>query len=359
MELYKVVGIMSGTSLDGLDLAYCIFKAENGRYSFSIDKAVTIPYPEAWQQRLSGLVSASALEITEANTDLGTFIGAKVAAFLDMYQLEPDFIASHGHTIFHQPHKGFSLQIGSGYHIMVESGLKVINDFRSLDVALGGQGAPLVPIGDELLFGEFDFCLNLGGIANISARQEDQRLAFDVCPANMVLNLLAQRNGKPYDAAGAMASSGKLIPELLTKLDQLDFYNKPAPKSLGYEWVAANIFPLLRESASSTEDLLHTFCVHMARQLTASLAPFATEKPQGLLVTGGGAYNTFFVHLLEQELSPYNIRVSVPDKLIVEFKEALIFAFLGVLRIRKEVNCLSSVTGARRDSCSGQIFEWQ
>ena len=357
MQSYKVLGIMSGTSLDGLDLAYCNFTRSSRGYSFSIEKATTVLYSEAWQHKLSGMVNASALELTEANTNLGTFIGKEAKKFISEHGLEPELIACHGHTIFHQPHKGFSLQIGSGYHIMVESGVTVVNDFRSLDVALGGQGAPLVPIGDELLFSEFDFCLNLGGIANISARSGGKRIAYDICPANMVLNLLANRKGKAYDAGGSIASQGKLLPELFNSLNKLDFYTQAAPKSLGYEWVSSQIFPLLKEQDNSVEDLLHTFCHHMARQISSALAPFASTKPQSLLITGGGAYNTFFIKLLEKELSPLAINVVVPDNYLVEYKEALIFAFLGILRLRNEVNCLSSVTGASRDSCSGQIFQ--
>ena len=356
MESYKVLGIMSGTSLDGLDLAYCHFKKGSSGFSFSIDNATTIPYPRGWQDKLSGLVNASALELTEANTNLGTFIGKEAKKFIREHGLNPELIACHGHTIFHQPQKGFSLQIGSGYQIMVESGVAVVNDFRSLDVALGGQGAPLVPIGDELLFSEYDFCLNLGGIANISANSQGKRIAYDICPANMVLNLIANRKGQAYDAGGAMASQGKLLPEFFTTLNQLDFYKLAAPKSLGYEWVSESVFPLLKEEGHTVEDLLYTFCAHMARQISIALKPLATGKQQSLLITGGGAYNTFFIQLLEKELSALSIDIIVPDNFLVEYKEALIFAFLGVLRLRNEVNCLSSVTGARRDSCSGQIF---
>ncbi len=356
MQLYNVLGIMSGTSLDGLDLAYCKFESRENKYIWSIENATTIPYPEEWQKRLQNLVNASALELTEADTDLGSYIGKEVKNFITHHELEPDLIACHGHTIFHQPQKKFSLQIGSGYQIMAESGCTVVNDFRSLDVALGGQGAPLVPIGDELLFSNYDFCLNLGGIANISARHHGKRVAFDICPANMVLNLLAQRAGKPYDAGGSLAAKGKLLPGLLATLNNLDFYSLQSPKSLGYEWVAANVFPLLHSSSASAEDLLFTFCTHMVRQVTDTLFSFAQEKPGTLLITGGGAYNSFFINLLEQELKALNIQIIVPDNLVVEFKEALIFAFLGTLRIRNEINCLASVTGARCDSSSGQVY---
>ena len=350
---------MSGTSLDGLDLAHCTFRISEEGYHFEIDKATTVPYPQEMEQRLAGLVNASALELTELHTELGRYIGHEVRKFLEAHHLSPDLISCHGHTIFHQPSKGFSLQIGSGYHIMAESSCTVINDFRSLDIALGGQGAPLVPIGDELLFGDYDFCLNLGGIANLSGRKNEKRIAYDICPANMVLNHLSRIAGKPYDAEGAMAAKGRLQPELLKKLNELDFYFMPAPKSLGYEWVSDQILPLLNHSGHSIEDLLHTFCHHIAQQIKNSLSTFSGDGQQSLLITGGGAYNSYLIKILEEELKPLHIQVVVPEKVIVEFKEALIFALLGVLRVRGEINTLASVTGARQDSCGGQIYEIQ
>lgn len=354
---YKVLGIMSGTSLDGLDLAYCLFKVKGGTYSFSIEKATTIPYPANWLERLEGLVNATGLELTRAHTDLGRYIGTEARKFTDLHQLQPDLIASHGHTVFHQPQNGFSLQIGDGYSLMVAGGCPVINDFRSLDVALGGQGAPLVPVGDELLFGQYDFCLNIGGIANVSARHGQQRIAYDICPANMVLNHLSRQAGMEYDEGGKLGASGQLHPSLLEELDALAYYRQSFPKSLGYEWVAEQVFPLLEKHALSPADALHTFCHHIARQLRNALAPLADQQHMNLLATGGGAYNHFLIELMRQELVPSGISLIVPEKSIIEYKEALVFALLGVLRLRKEVNCLASVTGARRDSCSGQLYE--
>jgi anhydro-N-acetylmuramic acid kinase len=355
---YKVIGAMSGTSLDGLDLAYCLFEQGEQGYTFRIEEAVTIPYPESWQQRLGSLVNASALELQEAHIELGRYMGQEVKKFIDQYSLEPDLLSSHGHTIFHQPAKGFSLQIGDGYQLMLHSDCRVVNDFRSLDVALGGQGAPLVPIGDALLFSEYDFCLNLGGIANVSANKGGKRLAFDICPVNMVLNHLARQQGLAYDEGGRLAASGSPDSILLEMLDSLDFYQQQGPKSLGYEWVAAVVFPLLRNNRLNTANLLHTFCRHVARQIRQSLQPLASSsEKQKMLVTGGGAYNSFLVSLIGEELKPLNIDVIVPDNQLIEFKEALVFAFLGVLRIRQEVNCLASVTGARQNSCGGILYE--
>lgn len=357
IQEYKVVGMMSGTSLDGLDIAYCLFQVKDGRYFFSIEKATTVPYPADWQQRLGRLVNASGIELSQAHIDLGRYMGSEVKKFIHMHQLQPDLLASHGHTIFHQPQKGFSLQIGDGYALMLNSGCRVINNFRSLDIALGGQGAPLVPIGDELLFGRYDFCLNIGGIANVSARHGQQRIAYDICPANMVLNQLSRQLGKEYDEGGKLAAGGTLQPRLLEQLNQLEYYRLPFPKSLGYEWVAEQVFPLLENQPVSYADLLHTFCHHIAQQLRNALKPLAGKQKMSLLATGGGAYNDFLIGLMRQELTPLNITVVVPEKDIIEYKEALVFALLGVLRLRKEVNCLASVTGASRDSCSGQVYE--
>lgn len=354
---YRAIGLMSGTSLDGLDLACCLLERSEKGYHYLIEQAVTVPYPSHWQAKLPELVNASAMQLQEAHIQLGRYMGEEVKTFIDSHSLRPDLVCSHGHTIFHQPAKGFSLQIGDGYQLMLHSGCRVVNDFRSLDVALGGQGAPLVPIGDELLFGEYDFCLNLGGIANVSARSGDSRVAFDICPANMILNYLARQKGKAYDEGGKLASGGAEDASFLRELNKLDFYRQSGPKSLGYEWVSATIFPLLQRSRLSTADLLHTFCRHIAQQIRLALQPLSASGTKKLLLTGGGAYNAFLTALIRKELSPLNIGVVIPGNQLVEFKEALVFALLGVLRIRQEVNSLASVTGARHDSCGGIIYE--
>lgn len=358
---YKVLGIMSGTSLDGLDLAFCRFRLQKGTYTFAIEQASTIPYSVEWQERLSGLVNASGQELSQAHTDLGAYIGSEARKFMDTHHLQPELIASHGHTIFHQPQKGFSLQIGAGYPLMLASGCRVVNDFRSLDVALGGQGAPLVPIGDALLFGDYDFCLNLGGIANVSAAYQQQHIAYDICPANMVLNYLSRQKGLDYDEGGKLAAGGQLHNPLLQALNQLDYYQQPFPKSLGYEWVAAEIFPLLEKYELTPEDTLHTFCHHIAMQVHHALKPLVLKAPgasgqKSLLATGGGAFNTYLCELMQQALDPLGIKLVVPEKKLVEYKEALVFALLGVLRIRQENNCLASVTGASRDNCGGVVY---
>lgn len=351
VETYHVIGLMSGTSLDGLDIAFCRFTVENGRWKHEVLKAQTIPYSDQWKNTLVGLETCDGLTFQQAHVDFGFYLGGQVADFCVRHAVKADFVASHGHTIFHQPEKKLTVQIGSGPAIASRCGLPVVSDFRALDVALGGQGAPLVPIGDQLLFADFDYCLNLGGFANVSYEFRGQRIAYDICPANIVMNPIALRNGLPYDEDGKMAKEGMLSGYLLNELNQIGFYKMvmDSPKSLGKEWVIKNIDPLIAQYEVADADLLRTFCEHIAFQIGKSLK----NKPKGkLLITGGGAYNKFLIERIQEHTEH---QVHIPDALTIEFKEALIFGFLGVLRMRNEVNCLKSVTGASRDNCGGTI----
>ncbi len=357
-ETYNVIGLMSGTSLDGLDIAFCRFSVDNNLWKYEIVAAQTIAYPEHWKKTLLGLEKTDALHFQQTDAEYGHYLGGLASDFIVRHSVKPDFVASHGHTIFHQPEKKLTVQIGAGSAIASKCNLPVICDFRSLDVALGGQGAPLVPIGDKMLFSEYDFCLNLGGFANVSYQFNGQRIAYDICPVNIVMNAIAERNGKAFDEGGAMAKEGMLSGYLLNELNQIGFYKMimDSPKSLGKEWVLKNINPLLEQYELSDADLLHTFCEHIAFQIAKSLK----NKPKGLpagqagkiLVTGGGAYNHFLMECIQKQTEHQLI---IPDKNTIEYKEALIFAFLGVLRMRNEVNCLKSVTGASRDNCGGTV----
>ncbi|MBL6445015.1 anhydro-N-acetylmuramic acid kinase [Fulvivirga sp. 29W222] len=351
-EKYKVIGLMSGTSLDGLDMAYCEFELQAGVWHYKIKAAETRGYPEELYNGLQAGVKLSGYELTRLDVHLGRWFGEAVASFIDNHRLAVDFVASHGHTIFHQPELGITKQIGNGNIIAAISQLPVVSDFRTLDVALGGQGAPLVPIGDALLFHEYDFCLNLGGIANISFDNQGKRLAYDICPCNMVLNYVASKEGCSYDEGGAIAREGTVIPELLTVLNNLDFYNQPYPKSLGYEWVKDNVISKISNYDISSFDLMRTLVEHITNQISRAIT--GAGKSQRLLVTGGGAFNKFLIQRIEQSLKS-EAEVCVPDDTTVNYKEALIFGFLGVLRSCGEVNTLSSVTGASRDSCTGGI----
>jgi anhydro-N-acetylmuramic acid kinase len=355
MAIYKVIGLMSGTSLDGLDIAYCVFKEKKGKWHFEIKKAETVKYPIALFNKLNSATTLSGYELANLNISLSEYWGKKTSNFIAKYKLKPDFISSHGHTVFHQPQKGLSLQIGSGAVLSALCKLPVICDFRTTDVATGGQGAPLVPIGDELLFKNFDFCLNLGGISNISFQKKDKRIAFDISACNILLNFLANKKDKKYDKNGAMARKGKLNKLLFEQLNQPDYFNALPPKSLGIEWIKKEQITLLEKSDLSVEDKLNTVCEHIAFQISKAINAKNKIKPKQLLVTGGGAFNTFLIERIKYHLPP-NIELIVPDKNTVSFKEALIFAFLGVLRWRKKVNCLKSVTGAQKDTIGGCIY---
>ncbi|CEN50459.1 anhydro-N-acetylmuramic acid kinase [Capnocytophaga canimorsus] len=356
MKGYKIIGLMSGTSLDGLDIAFCHFKKENEQWFFDIEAAKSISYDQNMRESLKNAVHLSAEQLLRLHNQYGKWLGEQTQLFISEKKINPQAIASHGHTVFHQPQNGFTLQIGSGQHLSNVVQLPVICDFRVGDVALGGQGAPLVPIGDQLLFAEFDFCLNLGGISNISFEKEGKRIAYDIGIANMILNHLCRKIGKNYDHNGNLAKNGKLLPTLLERLNKLPYYQTEYPKSTGFEWFSKEILPIVESIDAKVEDLLYTAVHHICEQIKINvekhLSPF---KKQKLLITGGGALNTFLIETLKEKLDK-QIEIIVPEKQIIEFKEALIFAFMGVLRLENQINILSSVTGARKDSCGGILF---
>ena len=353
---WHVIGLMSGTSLDGVDLAYVKFTFDQA-YDFVILEKESIKYSELWKKKLQDAFSFSGEKLTKLSADYGKFLGELVLDFIGKYDIKnPDFVASHGHTIFHRPEQGYTLQIGNGASLSAASGCKVICDFRTQDIALGGQGAPLVPIGDQLLFQDYDFCLNLGGFANISYQKKGQRLAFDIGPANIVLNHYTRQIGLEYDDKGMMASGGNLHKGLLKALDALPFYTLKQPKSLGYEFVVETILPLIDRFGLKAEDILRTFTEHIAGQIAMVINRVALsgkKTDQKTLVTGGGAFNDFLI----QRIAAFSAsEMVIPSDEIIEFKESLIFAFLGLLRDRNEMNCLSSVTGASKDHSSGIIY---
>ena len=348
-----IAGVMSGTSVDGLDIAVCRFEEVSGRWTFEVLGARTISYPDSWRQKLNQAFGATGQAMAALHAEFGNFIGENVKKFCRDNNLKPDFVSSHGHTIFHQPQNHFTFQLGSGAHIAAASGISSVSDFRSTDVALGGQGAPLVPIGDAHLFGGHRFCLNLGGIANISFDKNEERVAYDICPVNMALNYLAEQLGKTYDKGGEFSMLGKVIPEMLDNLNQLSFYKQQPPKSMGREWFETEFLPVIRNENYNVYDRLRTVTEHIGIQIANALflSPGTT-----MLTSGGGAYNNLLVEVIEEHVSRHGIHVVVPDSTIVEFKEAIIFAFLGLLRIKELPNALASVTGARRDSSGGAVY---
>ncbi len=347
---YHVVGVMSGTSLDGIDLVEAKFYFD-GLWRFEMLTSETLPYPEKWQKTLAGLVSHSMEELNKIDADYTEYLADVIKTFIQKHKIENlDAVCSHGHTALHQPEKKLTLQIGNLPKLAKLLNETVVCDFRVQDVALGGQGAPLVPIGDRLLFSEYDYCLNLGGFANISTEINDERVAYDICPVNIVLNHYVRKLGLEYDDGGKMASTGNINTSLLEALNALQFYTEKPPKSLGLEWVKKNIFPIIDSYNLEIKDILKTVVEHIAIQITSEIT---SKKEATVLITGGGAYNQ---HLIGRIRSLSNQKIVIPEKELVEFKEALIFGFLGVLKLRNEANCLKSVTGASKNHSSGKIF---
>lgn len=349
IKSYNIIGLMSGTSIDGLDIAYCNFAKTSTGWSYCIKQAQTMPYPTTLKSKLKNATNISGLKLVELDWELGRYFGEKTTAFINKYKLKPNFISSHGHTVFHQPENGFTHQIGNGESISKICKLPVINNFRALDIAYNGQGAPLVPIGDELLFNKYDACLNLGGFANISYQNNSIRIAYDICAVNIVLNFLANKLDFSFDKNGELAQQGKVNQALLTKLNQIPYYTLQPPKSLGKEWVEKIIFPIFDAFSNISDyDKLHTYTEHISSQISHNL-----QNKNNALITGGGAYNKFLINKIKDKT---NAQLIVPDSLLIDFKEALIFAFLGLLRIKKQTNCLASVTGSAKDLCSGNLI---
>lgn len=354
-ERYTSIGLMSGTSLDGLDVCAVIFEKKRGGgakaagWSYEIAAAKTYRYPQSVREKLANAQSMSAKEFVTFHSEYGFFLGEKVKEFIKETRVKPDIIASHGHTIFHEPQKKVMCQIGDGAAIAATCGVPTVCDFRRLDIMLGGQGAPLVPIGDRILFGDYDYCLNIGGFSNISYESKGQRIAFDISPVNYVINHYCRQIGKEFDRDGEIAKSGRVDADLLQALNTLPYYSQRPPKSLGREWVEKNVFPLLNNSDLTLEDKLRTFYEHITEQVAA-----VTQKGKSLLATGGGAYNKFLIERIK-DLSGCD--VIIPDATTIEYKEALIFALLGVLYMEGEVSCLSSVTGACKDNIGGALFK--
>lgn len=344
---------MSGTSLDGIDIALCDFSLNDSKeWSFDIIHTSTVPYSSEIKNKLTNAIGFLGINLMLLNNELGNIIGQSINNFIGEFKIKKDtidFISSHGHTIFHQPEKKLTTQIGNGANISSTTKIPVICDFRSTDISLNGTGAPLVPIGDKLLFKEYGFCINLGGIANITYEEKNKTIAYDICPVNIILNKLIGKLNKEFDNEGNVARAGKIDELLLNELNKLDYYNTPPPKSLGIEWINKEVFPILNKYDIEINDKLRTVVEHAAIQISKVIY----ETDEKTLITGGGTYNTFLIERINQ-LS--NCNIVIPSAEIIEFKEALVFAFLGVLRYRNEINCLSTVTGATHNNIGGCIY---
>lgn len=350
-DYYNVIGVMSGTSLDGVDLAHIQFEIKNGKWAFEILECETISYDSNWISILKTAVDYTENQLDELNKNYTQLLATIIINFINKHELENlDAVCSHGHTILHQPQNGFTLQIGNLPEIAKLIQQNVVCDFRVQDVHLGGQGAPLVPIGDRILFHEYDYCMNLGGFSNVSFEENNIRIAFDISAVNTVLNFYANQLGLDYDNKGQISRTGNCNADLLKELNSLDFYQKKHPKSLGFEFVKETILPTIERYPISLEDKLHTYTEHIAIQIALALP----KKKGSMLTTGGGAYNDFLIERTQFHLPEMNI--IIPTKKVLEFKEALIFALLGVLKLRGEVNALQSVTGAKYDHSSGLIY---
>lgn len=346
---YNVVGVMSGTSLDGIDIIFSTYEFDNS-WAYQIHYTETVKYSDYWKETLSKLVDKSLDEINKIDNEYSQYLAVIISDFLRKNKLENiDFVASHGHTALHQPENGLTVQIGNRQILADVLKEKVICDFRIQDVELGGQGAPLVPIGDRLLFHDHDFCLNLGGFANISFETNKERIAYDICPVNIVLNYYVSKLNLEYDDKGQLAETGTIDKALLSQLNALNFYSEEPPKSLGLEWVKEQIIPLIETYNLQIKDIIRTFVEHISFQISKSI----NKNDKSVLVSGGGVYNDF---LMSQIRAHSKSEIVIPSQEIIEFKEALVFGLLGVLKDRNEVNCLKSVTGAKKDHSSGKIL---
>ena len=347
----KVIGLMSGTSLDGVDVTACEFAYSSEKWNYRIHFAKTYSYSDVWKERLQTLDKKNAQTFAQTDMEYGCLLGEMVNDFVKINNFIPDYISSHGHTIFHQPHKGFTSQIGNGAALAATSGVKVVCDFRTTDIAFGGQGAPLVPIGDKLLFSGYDYCLNIGGFSNISFDENGIRKAFDISPANMALNYFADKENYSFDKDGLLARQGKVQNDLFNALNNIEFYKKYNSKSLGKEWFESVFLPEISLFNYNNRDILATVTEHIAYQISRAVK---VSENKNMLMTGGGVKNKFLSERIARYLP--QMELIIPDELLIDYKEALIFAFLGCLRIENKINCLKTVTGSKCDHIAGAIY---
>jgi anhydro-N-acetylmuramic acid kinase len=356
--VYKVIGLMSGSSLDGLDIAFVHLQENGGKWSYEILHADCYEYDSTWIARLKNAVDLTAMDYQLLHVEYGHYLGTQVNIFIEKNNLhhQVSLISSHGHTTFHLPQKLMTAQLGDGAAIAAETQLPVVTDLRAMDVALGGQGAPIVPIGEKLLLGDYTYFLNLGGIANISANINDSFVAFDVCAANRVLNMLAEEKGFAFDDDGKIAATGNINDELLQKLNELVYYKQPYPKSLANDFGIETVFPIIKAASLSVEDAMRTYVEHIVFQIKNAIPGQRSTINSQLLATGGGAFNSFLIKRLKDVLLEINVEVFIPGENLVKYKEALIMALMGTLRWREEYNVLASVTGAKRNSIGGALW---
>ncbi len=363
---YKVIGLMSGSSLDGLDIVFAHIIEARGKWTCDLKVADCLPYDKEWEERLRGAAQLSAIDYCQLDADYGHYLAEKIEEFVEKHDIhmQMDLIASHGHTVFHKPLQQMTAQIGDGAAIAAKMNVAVVSHLRNFDVALGGQGAPLVPLGEKLLFPEYKLFLNFGGIANISFHEETDVQGYDICPANSILNALAEREGYAFDEGGKIAASGVISRKLLQELNSLPYYKEKSPKSLGNDYGKEVILPLIDKYELDTKDKLATYVAHIVEQVEQNVSQLLIDQNPltsdfKMLVTGGGAYNHFLIKQLKDQLQTHGVEVIVPEKEIVEYKEAIVVALLGALRWRENNTTLPSVTGASRASIGGALWMGQ
>lgn len=361
MKSYKVIGLMSGSSLDGVDLAYCEFRLDGEQIDFDLLIAETIPFDETWISRLQHLPTQNALTFAKTHVYFGHYLGELLNDFIKRCAITPDFIASHGHTIFHDPDRRFTTQVGEGGAIAAITKRTVISDFRTQDIAINGEGTPIAPAADRYLFSEYDLMMNIGGIANVTCNARGKYIAFDTSAANQILNVLASFRDLEYDKDGELAAQGTLVPSILEELEKLEYFKQSYPKSIANSWVRERILPIFIENEATVEDKLYTAVEHIATETAAAIkGVFRKEKlpkkEYRLLVTGGGGFNGFLIKKIQEKVLPLKVKVEVPTPEIIEYKEAILMGLMGVLRMEKRVNCFSSVTGANRDTVGGAVY---
>ncbi len=354
----RIIGLISGSSLDGLDVALCHFSGKSpSAVKWSLVRTETFEFSEGLLLKLKQVSSCSVIPLKKLEVEFTEFCISAIEQFLEKVEVDVDYIASHGHTVFHYPEDGFTLQIGSGALLAEGTGIPCISDLRSNDIALGGQGAPVAPIVEQWLYRGYDYYINLGGIANISVHSDSEIISFDSCPCNQVLNFVAQRKGMPYDKGGLLAQSGQPNSDLIRKMKTHSYFGLPAPKSLDNSWVHEEFITKYIDSDLSPEDLLASMSHFIADQLSDDLTRniHKAHAPSQILLTGGGAHNHFLVDVLRSKLKG-NIKLVIPEKQTIDFKEAVLIALMGYLRVHKIPNIIPSVTGAKRPSTSGAMY---
>lgn len=357
MKAENVIGIMSGSSLDGLDMAMCSFDETNGQIIHRMIDTITVPYSEKWYNDLKSAPVLSGFELMKLDACFGEFIGHEVKMWMMGKHWSVDYVASHGHTVFHEPVLGFTTQIGSGAHIAEQSGLNTITEFRNADVAHGGQGAPFAPACDRALFPGYDAYINLGGIANIFLNTDDERwLAWDIGPCNQALNFLAKKSGQDFDTGGLLASQGAVLDAIRHDLIAMYPFHGGYPKSISNAQVQNTWIEYFEGRKENSLDLQSTATLAVADMITLHLSP-VIKRPAKILVTGGGAHNEHLVHLLRRLGTDMGLTYDIPSQQIVDHKESLLMAYLGYLTMHDRPYGIHSLTGATCDCIGGVLHK--